>query len=172
MIRCQALNRKINGTDEGSLKRKKRNFVREVRKAFDFQLMGEEVIDSRPAYVLQATPHPGYHAQGKYGKMFSKVEGRLWVDKQDLAWIKIDGQVIQSISMGLFLVCVLRGSHITMDQTRIDHGIWVPQHVTVRAAAKILFVKSLVIDRRLTYSEYKMPEAERPKIPENSQKIQ
>ena len=46
------------------------SLVREVPKAFDFQLLGEEVVNGRPAYVLQATPHPGYHAQGKYGKMF------------------------------------------------------------------------------------------------------
>jgi len=41
--------------------------------------------------VLHATPHPGYQAHGKYGKMFSKVEGKLWVDKQNFGWIKVDG---------------------------------------------------------------------------------
>jgi len=136
------------------------SLVLEVPKAFDFQLVGEEVVNGRPTYVLQATPHPGYQAQGKYGKMFSKVEGSLWVDKQDLGWIKVDGQVIQPFSLGLFLARVLRGSHITMEQTRIDDGIWVPEHVEVRAAAKILFVKSLVVDRVLIYSEYKLPRSE------------
>ena len=91
--------------------------------------------------------------------MFSKVAGKLWVDKQDLGWIKVDGQVIQPFSMGLFLVCLLRGSHITMDQTRVDDGIWMPERVEVRAAARIFFVKSLVIDRVLTYSEYRLPQA-------------
>ena len=91
--------------------------------------------------------------------MFSKVEGKLWVDQQDIGWIKVDGQVIQPFSMGLFLVRLLRGSHITMEQTCVDDGIWMPEHVEVRAAAKIFFVKSLVIDRVLTYSEYKLPNA-------------
>jgi hypothetical protein len=135
------------------------SLIREVPKAFDFQLIGEDEVKGRPAYVLQATPHPGYQAQGKYGKMFSKVEGKLWVDKQDFGWIKVDGQVIQPFSMGLFLARVLRGSHITMEQTRVDDGIWMPEHVEVRAAAKIFFVKSLVIERVLTYSEYRLPEA-------------
>jgi hypothetical protein len=135
------------------------SIVREVPKAFDFQLVGEEVVNDRPAYVLQATPHPGYQAQGKYGKMFSKVEGKLWVDKQDYGWIKVDGQVIQPISVGLFLARVLRGSHITMQQMRVDNGIWMPERVEVRAAAKIFFVKSLVIDQVLTYSEYRLPQA-------------
>jgi hypothetical protein len=139
------------------------SLVREVPKAFDFQLVGEEVVNGRPAYVLQATPHPGYQAQGRYGKMFSKLEGKLWVDTQDLGWIKVDGQVIQPISMGLFLVRLLSGSRITMEQTRVDDGIWMPERVEVRAAAKIFFVKSLVIDRVLTYSEYRPTQAGVPK---------
>jgi hypothetical protein len=135
------------------------SIVKEVPKAFDFQVIGEEAVNGRSAYVLQATPHPGYHAQGKYGNMFSKVAGKLWVDKQDLGWIKVDGQVIQPFSMRLFLVRLLRGSHITMEQTRVDDGIWMPERVEVRAAARIFFVKSLVIDRVLTYSEYRLPQA-------------
>ena len=140
------------------------SLVMEVPKAFDFQLVGEETVNGRPAYVIQATPHPGYQGQGKYGKMFSKVEGKLWVDKQDLAWIKVDGQVNQPFSMGLFLVRVLRGSEIKMEQTRVDGGIWMPERVEVRAAAKVFLVKSLVIDRVLTYSEYRLPQTDVPAI--------
>ena len=61
--------------------------------------------------------------------------------------------------MGLFLVRLLRGSHITMEQTHVDDGIWMPERIEVRAAARIFFVKSLVIDRVLTYSEYRLPQA-------------
>jgi hypothetical protein len=144
------------------------SLVREVPKAFDFQLLGEEIVNGRPAYVLQAMPHRDYRAQGKYGKMFAKVEGKLWVDKQDLGWIKADGRVIQPFSMGLFLVRLLCGSHITMEQTRVDNGIWMPERVEVRAAAKIFFVKSLVIERVLTYSEYRLVQASVPQTSASS----
>jgi len=132
-----------------------RSFLPEVLQAFDFHLLGEEIADGRPAYVLQATPHPGYHAHGKYGKMFSKVEGTFWVDKQDFGWIKIDGQVTQSFSMGLFVARVQRGSHIILEQTCLGDGVWVPKRLEVRASAKIFFLKSLDIDRILTYSDYR-----------------
>lgn len=135
------------------------SIVQEVPKAFDFQLVGEEVVKGRPAYVLQATPHPGYRAQGKYGGMYSKVAGKLWVDKQDLGWIKVDAQVIHPFSMGLFLVRLLRGAQIKMEQTRLDGGVWMPTRVEVRAEAKIFFVKSLVIDRVMIFSEYSVPQA-------------
>jgi hypothetical protein len=132
-----------------------RSFLRDVLEAFDFHLIGEEILGGRPAYVLQATPHPGYHAHGKYGKMFSKVEGKLWVDKQDFAWIKVDGEVTQSFSMGLFLARVQRGSHVILEQTCVGDAVWVPKRLEMRASATILFLKRLDIERILTYSDYR-----------------
>jgi hypothetical protein len=131
-----------------------RSFLDQALHAFDFHLVGEEAVDGRPAYVLHATPHSGYHAQGKYGKMFSKVEGRLWVDKEDFGWIKVDGQVTQAFSMGLFVARVQRGSHIILEQTCVGRDVWVPNRIEVRASARILFLKSLDIDRILAYSDY------------------
>jgi len=146
--------------DEQSARRRKdqenRSFLQDVLEAFDFRLIGEDLVDGRPAYVLQATPHPGYHAHGKYGKMFSKVEGQLWVDKQDFGWMKVDGRVTQSFSMGLFVARVERGTHIILEQTCVGDAVWVPKRIEVRATARILFLKSLDIERILTYSDYRL----------------
>jgi len=138
-----------------------RSFLHEVLDAFDFHLMGEEVVGGRPSYVLQATPHPGYRAHGKYGKMFSKVEGKFWIDEQDFGWIKVDGEVTQSFSMGLFVARVQRGSHIIMEQASVGDAVWVPKRLEMRASARILFLKSLYIERILTYWDYR-PAAEGP----------
>jgi hypothetical protein len=132
-----------------------RAFLEDVLEAFDFRLIGEETLDGRPAYVLQATPHPGYRAHGKYAKVFSRVEGKLWVDKQDFGWIKVDGQVTQSFSLGLILARVERGSHITMEQTCVGDGVWMPKQIEIRATARILLLKSLDIQRTLTYTDYR-----------------
>jgi len=131
-----------------------RSFLEEMLLAFDFQLVGEEIADGEPTYVLQATPHPGYQAHGKYGKMFSKVEGKLWVDKHDFGWIKVDGQVTQSFSVGLFVARVQRGAHIILEQISVGDAVWVPKRLEVRASAKIFFLKSLDMERILTYSDY------------------
>ena len=133
-----------------------RAFLRDVLEAFDFRLIDEEMVDGRPAYVLQATPHPGYHAHGKYAKMLSRVEGKLWVDKQDFGWIKVDGEVTQSFSMGLFVARVERGSHIILEQACVGDAVWVPKRLEIRATARILFLKSLDIERILTYSDYRL----------------
>ena len=132
-----------------------RAFLQDVLEAFDFRLVGEETVGGRPAYVLHATPHPGYQAHGKYAKMFSRIEGKLWVDKQDFGWIKVDGQVTQSFSMGLILARVERGSHIIMEQICVGDAVWVPKQIEIRATARILLLKSLDIQRTLTYSDYR-----------------
>ena len=138
-----------------------RSFLRDVVEGFDFCLLGEEVLGGRPTYVFQVIPHPGYQARGKYGKMFSKVEGKLWIDKSDFGWIRVEGQVTQSFSLGLFVARVQRGSRIVLEQKNVGDAVWVPQRLEVRASARILFLKSLAVDRILTYSDYR-PEADGP----------
>jgi hypothetical protein len=138
-----------------------RSFIRDLLEAFDFHLIGDEILGGRPAYILQATPHPGYRPHGKYGKLFSKVEGKLWVDKQDFGWVKVDGEVTQSFSIGLLVARVQRGSHIIMEQTCVGDAVWVPKRVEMKASAKILFLKSLDLERILTYSDYR-PAADGP----------
>jgi hypothetical protein len=132
-----------------------RSFLHVLLEAFDFRLVGVEIVDGRPAYVFDATPHPGYHASGKYGKLLARVQGKLWVDKQDFGWVKVDGEVTQSFSMGLFVARVQRGSHILLEQICLGDAVWVPKRLEVRASAKILFLKSLELEKILTYSDYR-----------------
>jgi len=87
--------------------------------------------------------------------MFSRVEGKLWVDKQDFGWIKVDVHAIESFSMGLILARVERGSQITIEQACVSEAVWVPKRVEIRATARILFLKSLDIQRTLTYTDYR-----------------
>jgi hypothetical protein len=138
-----------------------RSFLQDLLEAFDFQLIGEEIVGGRPAYMLQAKPHPGYRPHGKYGKLFSKVEGKLWIDKQDFGWVRVDGEVTQSFSIGLLVARVQRGSHIIMEQTCVGDAVWVPKRLEMKASARILFLKSLDLERILTYSDYR-PAADGP----------
>ena len=120
-----------------------RSFLRDVVEAFDFRLLGEEVLGSLSTYVLRATPHRGFLASRKYGKMFSKVEGKLWIDKTDFGLIKVEGQVTQSFSLGLFVARVQRGSHVILEQKNVGAAVWLPQRLEVRASARISSAKGV-----------------------------
>jgi hypothetical protein len=155
----ESLGHESQGDRAGRIGKEQENraFLGDILDAFDFQLIAEETLHGRPAYVIQVTPHSGYRAHGKYGKMFSKVEGRLWIDKQDFGWIKVEGRVTQSFSMGLFVARVQEGSRIILEQTNVGDRVWVPERLEMRASAKILFLKNLAIERILTYSDYLSP---------------
>lgn len=69
-------------------RQKERAFVREIPDAYDFQLEGEESIDGRSCWVISATPHPGFQPKDSQAKVLSKVRGKVWIGKQDSAWVK------------------------------------------------------------------------------------
>jgi len=131
-----------------------RAFLGDLLAGFDFSLAGEELVGDRPAYVIQVAPHPGYHATGKYAKVFNKVAGKIWIDKQDYNWIKLDGEITQPFSMGLFIARVQSGSRVALEQTLVGDAVWVPKRLEVQGTATIFFFKTLGIDRILTYSDY------------------
>jgi hypothetical protein len=131
-----------------------RAFVTEVVDAFNFTLVGEEVINGRPAYILDVKPRPGYAPRNKRAKMFSKVAGKLWVDKQDFGWPKANGGVIEPFFMGFLVARVQKGSQIEFTQTRVEDGVWLPSRVRIAAHAKIFFIKSYDMDAVITYSDY------------------
>jgi hypothetical protein len=131
-----------------------KEFLGEVLKAFDFQLIGEELVNDRPAYLLAAKPRPAYHSHSKYASIITKLDGKLWIDKQDFGWIKFDGQVTDSFSIGMFIARVQRGARIFVEQTPVADAVWLPKRVELQAGAKLFFVKNLAVDRILTYSDY------------------
>jgi hypothetical protein len=60
----------------------------------------------------------------------------------------------------LFLVRLAKGSRILIELARVNDEVWLPKHVAVTAAARVLLVKSTRFDLRLDYSGYKKFQAE------------
>ena len=56
---------------------------------YDFQSLGRDVLDGRPAYVLQLTPKK----QSRY-----VIEGKMWVDAADYSIVRIEGRPARSPS--------------------------------------------------------------------------
>jgi hypothetical protein len=134
-----------------------REMIKDIPEAFNFRLLGERVVEGRPVYVLDATPKPDFQGRSKQSKILSKVRVKLWLDKQDLGWVKVDIDVISPFSLAL-LARVQPGSHMTFEQTSVDDGVWLPSRIQINANAKILFVKNYTMNRVITYSEYRLAE--------------
>jgi len=137
-----------------------RKFVLEVADAFDFRLLGSEMIDGHDTWVLEGEPHPGYQPKHRDARMLSKFHGRVWIDKTEGQWVKLDISAIDNISIGLFLARIHKGARIVVDLTEVNREVWLPKHVQVRMDARVALVKNYREDIEQTFRDYKKFRAE------------
>ncbi len=142
-----------------------REQVREIPDAFDFRILREEVVDGRPAYVIGATPRPGYRGKSRIGKLLPKFTGTLWIDKQDYSWTKAEAEAIDTLSFGLFLARIQKGMRVSFEQARVNGEVWLPKRVEFGGAARLALVKSLRMQVSVRFSNYRKFQTETRILP-------
>ena len=132
-----------------------RKFVLEVADAFNFRLVGSEVIDGRDTWVFEGEPRPGFEPKDRNAKILGKFRGRVWIDKAESEWVKLDITAIDTISFGLVLARVHKGTHLIVELTRVNDEVWLPKRVQLHFDARIALFKSYDEDIEQTYRDYK-----------------
>jgi hypothetical protein len=131
-----------------------RAFIEEIPEAYNFSLVGEEVVEGRPAWVVQVTPRAGFVPSTPRAAMLQHIGGKLWIDKEELRWAKAEAQVIDHVSLAWILARIGPDTHFSVQQSRLPGGFWVPKCITIWGTARILMVHGKSLNRQLTYSDY------------------
>ena len=126
----------------------------ELSEAFEFRLVGEERLDGRSIFIMEALPRQGYQPKSRTAKLFRSLKGKFWVDERDHHIVKVEVEAIDTIWMGLFLVRVAKGSRATLELTRVSTGVWLPDRLQVFASARLGLLKPLRIEQEVHYSRY------------------
>ena len=132
-----------------------RKFVTEVADAYNFKLVGSENVAGREAWVIDGEPRPGFVPHMKEAKLLPKFHGRVWVDKADLQLSKMDVECLDTVSFGLFLARLHKGSRLMLEQTRVNDEVWLPQHVTAKIDVRVALVKGFNMGFDQTFRDYK-----------------
>ena len=134
---------------------KDREFLREVPDLFDFTLLGEEKIDGHDVWVISAAPKPG--AQPKHGdaKPLLKIRAKVWIDKAEYQWVRLEAETTATISFGLFIARLAPGAKLEFEQTRVNDEVWLPKRQLVQGAARLGLVKKLVGEEETTWNNYR-----------------
>jgi len=132
-----------------------RKFVLEVADAFNFRLIGSEVLDGHDTWVLQGEPRPGYEPRNREAKILSKFKGRVWIDKTEEQWVKLDITAIDTISVGFILARIHKGTRVLVEMTRVNEEVWLPKHVQLHFDARVALLKSYNEDVEQTYRDYR-----------------
>ena len=51
--------------------------------------------------------------------MFTKLRGKVWIDKGEYHFAKAEGEAIDTLSFGFFLFRVAPGAKVSFDQVRV-----------------------------------------------------
>ena len=123
--------------------------------AYNFKLVGTELVGGRDAWVIDAEPRPGFEPHMKESKILTKFHGRLWIDKSDLQLSKMDVEAIDTVSFGWFIARIHKGTRVMLEQTRVNDEVWLPLHVTFKVDARVALLKGYNFDGDQTYRDYK-----------------
>jgi hypothetical protein len=66
--------------------------------------------------------------------------------------VKAEVEVVDTISVGLFLVRLAKGSRAALEQIRINDELWLPQRVHVLASARLGLLKVLHVDHEVRFT--------------------
>lgn len=136
-------------------RRADRAFATDAVNAYDFTMVGEDKVDGRDVYVIDATPRKGFHPTQPHADILPKLKGRVWIDKKDYGWAKMQVETLDTISWGLFLVRIHKGTQMTFEQTRVNHEVWLPDKIVVSGGARIALFMNPSIRAQSDYSNYK-----------------
>ena len=160
----KVIDKRKNESDSDREKRQKkeekdrehdREFVKEVADAYAFTLAGVENLDGRETYVIAAEPRPGFEPHTREAKFLPKFRFRLWLDRIEDQWVKLYATCIDTVSIGLFLARIHKGSHILIEATRVNDEVWLPRHIALHIDARLALLKNIELDQDLTYKDYK-----------------
>lgn len=109
ILRRKVLHPMLDAEQEASRDRI-RPHVQITRLNYEFRLLGGELVQGRSSYILEIVP--------KVASKFA-IRGRIWVDSQDFAIVRVEGAPAQNPSPWI------RDTHIVQKYTKVG-SLWLP----------------------------------------------
>lgn len=135
--------------------REEHSFLLEVPEAYDFRILGEDTLNGRPAYLVMGEPRQSFRPKVNAARVLPKLRPKLWIGKDDCQWLKLEAEVIDTITWGGFLLRLHSGSHIELEQTFVNNEAWLPQHAHISFDARVALLKAIRLEVEAQFSDYK-----------------
>ncbi len=139
---------------------KDREFLREIPDLYSFRMAGEARIDGRDTWMIDATPRPSYQPRQSDARPLLKIKGRIWIDKTEFQWVRLEAETTATISYGLFLARLNPGAKLVFEQERVNDRVWLPRREFTRGAGRVGLIKKIQMEEELTWNNYRKFEAE------------
>ena len=141
--------------EEEKRRAKNREFVGDVAEAYNFRLVGSELLNGRDAWVIAGKPRAGFEPHGKAARFLANFHGRMWIDKSDMQLVKLDVEAMDTVSVGWVLARIHKGTRLVYEQIRVNDEVWLPGHLNFRLDARIALFKGYNEESEQTYRDYR-----------------
>jgi hypothetical protein len=136
-------------------KRKERiDLIDATRNAFLFKFVAHEQRGGRELSKYEMSPNPAFKPTSRFTSIFPKVHGFVWVDENSQELARIEGDVTEDISIGLFLGKIYKGSHFMQERYEVQPGLWLPSFSQYDFDGRRFF-SGFSVHERSFYSNYR-----------------
>jgi len=136
-------------------KRKDRNdLIDASRNAFLFTFVEREPRGERVLAKYEMAPNPAFKPTSRLTSIFTKVHGYVWIDEGAAELARVEGDVTEDISIGLFLGKIYKGSHFMQERYEVLPGLWQPSFSQYDFDGRKLF-SGFSMHERTFYSNYR-----------------
>ena len=136
-------------------KRKDRiDLIDATRNAFLFTFAGRELRGDSMLSKYEMLPNPAFRPTSRFTSIFPKVHGFVWIDESSQELARIEGDVTEDISIGLFLGKIYKGSHFMQERYEVQPGLWLPSFSQYDFDGRKFF-SGFSIHERTFYSNYR-----------------
>jgi hypothetical protein len=136
-------------------KRKEREeLIGAARTAFLFAYLGSEQRDGQVLLKYRMDPNPAFKPNSRATSIYPRVRGTVWIDEGTGEMARIEGEVTEDISLGLFLARVYKGSRFMQERYEMVPGVWLPSFSQYDFDGR-KFLSSFSLHERTFYSNYR-----------------
>jgi hypothetical protein len=125
-----------------------------TRTGFLYTFVSRELRGDRRLAKYRLEPNPAYKPTSRVTSIFSKVRGFVWIDEETAHIARVEVEVTQDISFGLFLGKVYKGSHFMQERYEFAPGIWLPSFFEYDFDGRKFFIP-FSVHQRTFYSNYR-----------------
>jgi hypothetical protein len=137
-------------------KRRKERFelIDSTRRAFLFTFLSNEPREGRLLAKYRIEPNLAFKPTSRLSSIFPKVRGFVWVDEASGELARVEGEVTEDISIGLFLGKIYKGSHFMQERYEFMPGLWFTSFSQYDFDGRKLF-SGFSIHEKTYYSNYR-----------------
>ena len=125
-------------------------------KVCDFVAPRREQWEGRDTIVFDFRPKVGFRPQNRQESLIAKLVGVVWIDPVDKQIIRLEARLAEGFKVGGGLLASLKpGAALTIEQTRMEQGVWLPKFAHINLSVKILLFGGGDYNQVVEWSDYK-----------------